>query len=47
MAEAQDIKEAAWNKVRPTLNSPGRLGRAIIEGIPLNQHNTGLHETLK
>ena len=34
MAEAQDIKEAAWNKVRPTLNSPGRLGRAIIEGIP-------------
>jgi len=34
IAEAQDIKEAAWNKVRPTLNSPGRLGRACIEGIP-------------
>ena len=34
MAESQDIKEAAWNKVRPTLNSPGRLGRAIVEGVP-------------
>ena len=34
MAEAQDIKETAWNKVRPTLNSPGRLGRAIVEGVP-------------
>jgi len=34
MAEAQDIKEAAWSKVRPTLNSPGRLGRAIVEGVP-------------
>jgi hypothetical protein len=34
IAEAQDIKEAAWSKVRPTLNSPGRLGRAIVEGIP-------------
>ena len=34
IAEAQDIKEAAWNKVRPTLNSPGRVGRACIEGIP-------------
>ena len=34
MAEAQDVKEAAWNKVRPTLNSPGRLGRAIVEGVP-------------
>jgi len=34
LAEAQDIKEIAWNKVRPTLNSPGRLGRAFLEGIP-------------
>ena len=34
MAEAQDIKEGAWSKVRPTLNSPGRLGRAIVEGVP-------------
>ena len=34
MAEAQDIKEAAWSKVRPTLNSPGRFGKAIIEGVP-------------
>ena len=34
MAESQDIKETAWNKVRPTLNSPGRLGRAIVEGVP-------------
>ena len=34
MAESQDIKEAAWNKVRPTLNSPGRMGKAIVEGIP-------------
>lgn len=34
ITEAQDIKEAAWNKVRPTVNSPGRLGRTIVEGIP-------------
>jgi len=34
ITEAQDVKEAAWNKLRPTLDSPGRLGRAIIEGIP-------------
>lgn len=34
ITEAQDLKEVAWNKVRPTLNSPGRYGRAIIEGIP-------------
>ena len=34
VTEAQDVKEAAWNKVLPTLTSPGRLGRAIIEGIP-------------
>lgn len=34
VTEAQDVKEAAWNKVRPTLDSPGRLGKAIIEGIP-------------
>ncbi len=34
ITEAQDVKEKAWNKLRPTLDSPGRLGRAIIEGIP-------------
>lgn len=34
ITEAQDLKPAAWNKLRPTLNSPGRYGRAIIEGIP-------------
>ena len=34
ITEAQDVKEAAWHKLRPTLDSPGRLGRAVIEGIP-------------
>jgi hypothetical protein len=34
ITEAQDIKEAAWNKLRPMLNSSGRLGRGCIEGIP-------------
>lgn len=34
VTEAQDVKESAWDKVRPTINSPGRLGRTIIEGIP-------------
>jgi len=34
VTEAQDIKEAAWHKVRPTLSSPFRFGRAVIEGIP-------------
>lgn len=34
MTESQDIKQGAWEKVRPILSSPGRLGRACIEGIP-------------
>lgn len=34
ITEAQDVKEAGWDKVRPTVNSPGRLGRTIVEGIP-------------
>lgn len=34
ITEAQDVKKAAWEKVRPTLNSPGRYGRAVVEGIP-------------
>lgn len=34
MTESQDIKQGAWDKVRPILSSPGRLGRACIEGIP-------------
>ena len=34
VTESQDIKEGAWDKVRPVLSSPGRLGRACIEGIP-------------
>lgn len=34
VTEAQDISEAAWLKLRPTLMSPGRMGRALIEGIP-------------
>ena len=34
ITESQDIKEAAWNKLRPMLNSSGRLGRGCIEGIP-------------
>jgi hypothetical protein len=39
ITEAQDIKEAAWNKLRPMLNSSGRLGRGCIEGIPPFQRN--------
>ena len=34
ITEAQDIREEAWDKVSPVLNSPFRLGRACIEGIP-------------
>jgi hypothetical protein len=34
ITEAQDIKEAAWNKLRPMLSSSGRLGTACVEGIP-------------
>ena len=34
LTESQDIREEAWNKVSPVLNSPYRLGRACIEGIP-------------
>jgi hypothetical protein len=34
ITEAQDIREEAWDKVRPTLRSPHRFGRVIIEGIP-------------
>jgi len=32
--EAQDIPDKAFQKLMPILNSPGRLGRAIVEGIP-------------
>ena len=39
ITESQDIKEAAWNKLRPMLNSSGRLGRGCIEGIPPFQRN--------
>jgi hypothetical protein len=34
MTESQDIKQGAWDKVRPILSSPGRMGHACIEGIP-------------
>lgn len=34
MTESQDIKHGAWDKIRPILSSPGRAGRAVIEGIP-------------
>jgi len=34
VTEAQEIAEIGWNKLRPTLSSPGRAGRALIEGIP-------------
>lgn len=34
ITEAQDVKDAAWGKVLPTLNSPYRFGRAVVEGIP-------------
>tara|TARA_Y100000310_G_scaffold251432_1_gene257945 strand:- start:2747 stop:4045 length:1299 start_codon:yes stop_codon:yes gene_type:complete len=34
VSEAQDIANTASEKLRPTLRSPGRLGRAIHEGIP-------------
>lgn len=34
VSEAQDVAEEAVNKLRPTLRQPGRLGRAIYEGIP-------------
>jgi hypothetical protein len=34
ITEAQEVAEIGWNKLRPTLSSPGRAGRALIEGIP-------------
>jgi hypothetical protein len=34
ITEAQDIKDAAFQKVLPTLRSPERLGYAVFEGIP-------------
>lgn len=34
VTEAQDIQETAWNKMRPMISSPGRAGRALVEGIP-------------
>lgn len=32
--EAQDISNQAFERVMPTVNSPFRLGRVVIEGIP-------------
>ena len=34
VTEAQDIREQAWTKLAPMLQSPGRAGRALVEGIP-------------
>ena len=34
VTEAQEVDERGWNKLRPTLSSLGRAGRALIEGIP-------------
>ena len=34
ISEAQDITDEAFEKLLPTLRSPGRLGRAVWEGIP-------------
>lgn len=34
VSEAQDVKERSFEKLLPTLRSPGRMGRAVFEGIP-------------
>ena len=34
VSEAQDISDKAFEKLLPTLRSPGRLGYGIFEGIP-------------
>lgn len=34
VTEAQDVTDAAFEKVLPTTRSAGRLGRAVYEGIP-------------
>ena len=34
VSEAQDIPDAAAEKLRPTLRQAGRMGRAVYEGIP-------------
>lgn len=34
VSESQDVSNDAIAKLRPTLRSPGRLGRAVFEGIP-------------
>ncbi len=34
VSESQDISDAAFQKLIPTLRSPGRMGRALFEGIP-------------
>lgn len=37
--ECQDISEAAFNKLLPTLRDPGRLGLSVWEGIPPDDPN--------
>ena len=34
ITEAQDVSDKAFEKVLPTLRSPGRMGKGIFEGIP-------------
>ena len=34
VTEAQDISDAAFEKLLPTLRSPGRMSKAVFEGIP-------------
>ena len=34
ITESQDVKDAAFEKLLPTLRSPGRMSYAVFEGIP-------------
>lgn len=34
ISESQDITDEAFERVMPTVNSPYRLGRVVVEGIP-------------
>jgi hypothetical protein len=41
--EAQDVSDKAFEKLLPTLRSPGRMSRAVFEGIPPLYHTHWFH----
>ena len=47
ITEAQDIKDTAFEKLLPTLRSPGRMSYGVFEGIPSTHRDHWFHRTFE